>query len=77
MRILVNGREQHVDKTHLSYQEIVDIADSGRAKTALHTIVYHVRLSGDLHRDGCVFPGSPPLELAEDMRITALVTDNA
>ena len=75
--IIINGACKAVEKTHLTYQEIVDLADSGRSKSCLHSIIYSVRGQGDWYRDGTVTPGSQPLELAEGMIISAMVTDNA
>jgi hypothetical protein len=76
MKITINTTKIETDKTELTYQEIVDLADSGRSKQALHTIVYRVRGPKDWERSGTITPGQK-LELAENMNITALVTDNA
>lgn len=76
MKIRVNHREVEVSQAVLTYQEIVDLADSGRSKSALHSITYRVRGPGDSERSGTVTPGRS-IELAEGMVISAMVTDNA
>lgn len=76
MRIIINGTEKEVPGESMSYQELVDIADSGRSKQALHTVVYSTKRSGDTQRSGCIAPGET-LRLEEGIRITALVTDGA
>jgi hypothetical protein len=47
MLITINAQKKDVQATHLTYQEIVDMADSGRSKQALHSITYSVRGTGD------------------------------
>jgi hypothetical protein len=79
MLITINAQKKDVQATHLTYQEIVDMADSGRSKQALHSITYSVRGTGDKQgweRSGLISPGQT-LELADGMHISAMVTDNA
>ena len=73
-KIIVNGRQVVTDKTVLTYEDIVSMADTGR--TALHSIAYSGPRVGDYRRCGEIHPGKL-LEVEDGLIITAVVTDNA
>lgn len=77
--VIINGHKMLIEESELSYERIVELADSGRSKEALHTVVYRVKF-GEWERTGTLYPGSPPLGLdpaASSTVISAMVTDNA
>ncbi len=74
--IIVNGRECSTDQATLNYEQIVAMADSGRSKECLHTIIYRIKKDG-WEKSGTIYPGSAPVEVHPGMVISAMVTDNA
>lgn len=80
MKITINSEPVELSdqeaKDGLAYQQIVDRADSGRSKQALHTITYFARGEGDQQRSGTICPGQRLIP-CEGMHIAAMVTDNA
>lgn len=79
MKIKINGKDMEVSESALTYQQIVDLADTSRGKSALHSIMYGHRvpfnqLPGE--RSGMVCPGQS-VPVTEGMHIEAIVTDSA
>jgi hypothetical protein len=75
VKISINGDEHEVEAAELTYQEIVDLADSGRSKSALHSVTFKAK-SGDWSLSGMVHPGQS-VAISEGMVINAFVTDGA
>jgi hypothetical protein len=72
MKVRINSCEQQVDAVVLSYEEVVQRADSGRSKTLLHSVTYHVRGG----RSGSLTPGQS-VTVEDGMVFNAYVTDGA
>lgn len=73
--IIINGRYIKDPPNPVSYQQIVDLADSGRSKECLHTITYCDGPSEN--REGTLSPKSKPVLLKNGMNFGAYVTDGA
>lgn len=73
MKIIVNGCPVSTDETHLSYEAIVKLA----GKSGHPSVTYRAPAVGDSRREGTMYTGKAPLELAEGMVINAMHTGNA
>jgi len=67
--LTVNGRTNTLHVEELSYEDIVDLANTGR--TAPYTVMW---AGGG--QEGILVPGQS-MRVCNGMRITALITDNA
>jgi hypothetical protein len=72
--ITVNGRDYKWEHEIIPYEEVVALANTGR--TALHSVTYFWRGDGDVQRSGILYP-EKSVAVADKMRFTAVVTDNA
>jgi hypothetical protein len=72
--ITVNGRDFKWEHEIIPYEEVVALANTGR--TALHSVTYFWRGDGDVQRSGILYP-EKCVTVADNMRFTAVVTDNA
>lgn len=73
--ININGQRIDNPPNPISYQQVVDLADSGRSKKCLHTICYHGGPDGKY--EGCMSPVDKPMFLKNGMHFSAYVTDGA
>lgn len=71
--VVVNGVSQYIDKSDITYEEIVALCNlSGHP-----TVTYAARRVGDTRRSGEMHVGSAPLKLEDGMVINAIHTGNA
>lgn len=71
-KITVNGTVFDLDTQHLTYEQAVSLAQTGR--TGLHSVTYR-RASGP-HEDGILHPGES-VEVRDGAVINAFITDSA
>lgn len=71
----MNGRARVVDRTTLTYDEIVRLAHNTPRET-VYTVCYSGPRKGDSRRSGELCPGQS-VDVEPGMVFTAMVTDNA
>lgn len=71
-KITINGRRQTVQADRLSYDQIVQLAATGR--TGLHSVTYHG--AGSPNSEGILAPGEW-VQIKDGTHLSAMVTDNA
>jgi hypothetical protein len=79
MRIKINAVEYEVSDQPLSYETIVDLADTRWGKATIHTVCYVHKVPFDKlpgERTGMLIPGQSVIP-SEGMVIDAVVTGNA
>jgi hypothetical protein len=73
MKINVNDKALIFEGTHVTYEQIVELAgDHGHP-----TVVYHAHLGGDVERSGEMHTGCAPLAIVDGMTFDVVHTGNA
>lgn len=73
-RIYINARSILTEAVELTYQQIVDLADSGRSKNCFHSVIYDKGYAPKYQGQVC---RGQTVRVREGMRISAYVTDSA
>lgn len=75
MNIAINGKQHPIEKSTISYDEVLTQA-YGKIPDPLITITYYWRGEGDNKRTGIISPGQT-INIAEGMAISACYTGDA
>lgn len=77
-KIKVNGTEWDYTADEIAYDDVVRVAwDNLPHAPPLMSVTYYWRGTGDLSREGTLYPSKPPIKVEDGMIFNAVRTGNA